>query len=41
MSTARGSHVSNLRGAARLAIDATAGLTGLVEAIHTKLGLIF
>ena len=37
MSTARGSHVSNLRGAARLAIDATAGLTGIVEAIHTNI----
>ena len=45
MGKAQGSHVSDLRGASRLAIDATAGLTGLVEAIHgniartpTKLG---
>ena len=45
MSKAHGSHVSDLRGASRLAIDAAAGLTGLVEAIHanvartpTKLG---
>ena len=45
MSKAHGSHISDLRGASRLAIDAAAGLTGLVEAIHanvartpTKLG---
>jgi hypothetical protein len=45
MSKAQRSHVADLRGASRLAIDATAGLAGLVEAIHanvartpTKLG---
>lgn len=45
MSKAQRSHVSDLRGATRLATDATAGLAGLVEAIHanvarapTKLG---
>ena len=29
---------SDLRGAARLAADATAGLTGLVEAVHARIG---
>ena len=30
-------HISDLRGAGRLAIDATAGITGLVEALHTTI----
>jgi pimeloyl-ACP methyl ester carboxylesterase len=30
-------HVSDLRGVSRMAIDATSGLTGLVEALHTKI----
>ena len=37
MGKAQGSHVADLRGASRLAIDATAGLTGLVEAIHANI----
>ena len=37
MSRARPSHASDLRGAARLATDATAGLTSLVEAMHARL----
>ncbi len=37
MSKAQGNHVSDLRGASRLAIDATSGLTGLVEAIHANI----
>src|SRR5512139_3065277 len=37
MTKAPRNHVSDLRGATRLAIDATAGLTGLVEAMHTNI----
>jgi hypothetical protein len=32
------SHAAHLRGAARLATDATAGLTDLVEAMHARIG---
>ena len=37
MTKAPRNHVSDLRGATRLVIDATAGLTGLVEAMHTNI----
>jgi hypothetical protein len=35
--TAPRNYVSDLRGASRLAIEATAGVTGLVEAMHTSI----
>ena len=37
MTKAPRNHVSDLRGATRLVIDATAGLTGLVEAMHANI----
>jgi len=37
MSPNQHNHVSDLRGVSRMAIDATFGLTGLVEALHTKI----
>lgn len=37
MSKSRPGHASDLRGAARLATDATAGLTDLVEAMHERI----
>ena len=37
MSRAPRNHVSDLRGVSRLVVDATAGLTGLVEALHTNI----
>jgi pimeloyl-ACP methyl ester carboxylesterase len=40
MSKARHSHASDLRGAARLATDATAGLTDLVEALHERIARV-
>jgi len=37
MSKSKSGHASDLRGAARLATDATAGLTDLVEAMHERI----
>jgi hypothetical protein len=37
MSPNQHNHVSDMRGVSRMAIDATSGLTGLVEALHTKI----
>src|SRR5262250_1890652 len=33
-------HVSDLRGVSRLAIDATTGVTGLVEAMHASIARV-